>query len=296
MIVLPAVSLGDHTLRVTTARTPPSDRELGGIISARPSCRLATCIGIVTKKSMAKRLAVARNVVDQAWPIYDGSPAQAAAREALVCRAVQAGFSDSGIALTETDVQVLAAEATAARRSQVALLRLWREGGTPPTDIPALTTTGLATWGAGVAARQAGDWVKLVDSLVVSLRRYRIVQGTSAGSSALRRNAQRFARRCAAEFAIAAPVVRWIRPVSEGGDLVTLGDIAGCAPKRDSSVIFVRADICSERERLRVVAHEVAHHGGADESDALAYEVEALSRHAPPTPAIDRWVWDPIGR
>lgn len=249
----------------------------------------------MTKKSIASRLAVARSVVDQAWPIYDGSPGQAEARRALVRRAVDAAFPDSGIALTEAEVEVLSAEATAARRSQVALLRLWREDDARHADQPT-ETSGLTAWGAGVAARQAGDWVKLIDQLVVSLRRYRIVDGVDAGPAALRRTAQRFARRCASELRIATPAVRWIRPVDQGGDLVTLGDIAGCAPKHNRDVIFVRADICSERERLRVVAHEVAHQGGADEYDALAYELEALDRHVPRKPAIDSWVWEPMPR
>jgi hypothetical protein len=249
----------------------------------------------VTKKSISRRLAVARSVVDQAWPIYDGSPAQAEAREALVRRAVDAAFPDSGIALSESDVTALSAEATAARRSQVALLRLWREDDARHADEPD-ETSGLAAWGAGVAARQAGDWVKLVDQLVVSMRRYGIVRGDSAGPPALRRAAQRFARRCAAELSITTPAVHWIRPVDEGGDLVTLGDIAGCAPKHDRSVIFIRADISSHRERLRVVAHEVAHQGGADEYDALAYELEALHRYVPHQPAIDSWGWESMAR
>ncbi|MGH9209711.1 MAG: hypothetical protein ACRD2C_03415 [Acidimicrobiales bacterium] len=250
------------------------------------------------RTSIAKRLAVARNVVDQAWPIYDespyeGSPAQAEAREDLIRRAVDAAFPDTGIVLSEADAAALSSEASSARRGQVALLRLWREGS---SRRDASESRGLANWGAGVAARQAGDWVKLIDRLVASMRRYRIVRGAAAGPTAQRRTAQRFARRCAAELSISAPSVRWIRPVDDGGDLVTLGDIAGCAPVFNRSVIYVRADICNERERLRVVAHEVAHHGGATESDALAYEAEALKRHAPPKPAIDKWVWEPSSR
>jgi hypothetical protein len=50
-------------------------------------------------------------------------------------------------------------------------------------------------------------------------------------------------------------------------------------------VIFVRVDIRTERDRLRVVAHEVAHHSGADEAAALAYEIAAVRRHVPHHPA-----------
>jgi hypothetical protein len=254
----------------------------------------------VTKRSIAARLAVARSLVDQAWPLYDGSPYEASstqseAREALVRQVLEEVFPDTGIALGPDDVEALTTEAASARRSQVALLRLWREGGAR-WGRASSAPHGLAAWGAAVAACQAGDWVKLVDQLVVSMRRYRIVRGPAAGPPARRRAAQRFARRCASHFAISPPSVRWIRPVDEGGDLVTLGDIAGCAPKRDRKVIFVRADICSEREQLRVVAHEVAHQGGADEYDALAFEVEALKRYVPPKPAIDSWVWEPAVR
>lgn len=221
---------------------------------------------------------MARNIVDLAWPAYDGSPEQAEARDALIDRAIDTAFPRHGVALNDTNLRTLAAAARAARRSQLWAVRLWHEGKARHAREPSAAAD-LAAWGAGVAARQAGDWVRLVDELLVSVRRYRVVEGNAAGPSWRRRAAQRFAKRCATELGIITPEVLWIRPVEQGGDLVTIGDIAGCAPKSDRSVIFVRSDILTERERLRVVAHEVAHHSGADEGRALAYERAALRRH-----------------
>jgi hypothetical protein len=234
---------------------------------------------------MASRLDAARRVVDQGWAHYEGTNGQAAAaRKALIGRALDAAFPRAGIALTETDVATLTAEVAAARLSHSALLALrheeaGRHDGDPSPD------SHLSVWGAAVAALQAGDWVKLLDRLLVSIRRYEVVEGDAAGPSSRRRAAQRFARRCAAELGIETPEVHWIRPVSLGGHLVTLGDIVGCAPVDDPTVIFVRVDIRTERDRLRVVAHEVAHHSGADEDGALAYEIAAVRRHVPHLPA-----------
>lgn len=234
----------------------------------------------MTKICMDSRLALAQRVVDESWPMYDGTPSEQA-RETLVRQAIETAFPETGITLSPESREILAAAAIAARRSQVALIRLRREDEARLLQRPDGTSL-LSAWGAGVAARQARDWVRLVDQLLLSMRRYAVVDGVEAGTPARQRSAQRFARRCAAELGIATPSVNWIRPVSEGGDLVTLGDIAGCVPKNDRSVIFVRSDLRTDRERLRVVAHEVAHHSGADEEAALAYEKVAVRRHARP--------------
>ncbi|HEV7760778.1 MAG TPA: hypothetical protein VGO78_17355 [Acidimicrobiales bacterium] len=235
--------------------------------------------------SMVSRLGAARGVVDHGWASYEGTNgAAAAARRALIDRAVTAAFPRAGSALTESDVTVLTAEVASARLNHSALLQLRREEAARHDGDPSATNH-MSVWGAAVAALQAGDWVKLLDRLLVSIRRYQLVDGSGAGPAARRRAAQRFARRCAGELGIDTPEVRWIRPVSLGGDLVTLGDIVGCAPTDDPSVIFVRADIRTDRDRLRVVAHEVAHHSGADEAEALAYEVAAVRRHVPHLPS-----------
>jgi hypothetical protein len=234
---------------------------------------------------MVNQLAAARSIVDHGWASYEApNGAAAVARRALITRAVDTAFPRAGAALTETDVAVLTAEVAAARRTHSELLQLRREAAATHDDEPSATNH-MSVWGAAVAALQAGDWVKLLDRLLVSVRRYELVTGDAAGPAARRRAAQRFARRCATELGIDTPEVRWIRPVSLGGDLVTLGDIVGCAPADDPSVIFVRADIRTDRDRLRVVAHEVAHHGGADEAEALAYEVSAVRRHVPRLPS-----------
>ena len=234
--------------------------------------------------SMVSRLDAARSVVDHGWASYEGANGTAvAARRALIGAAFTAAFPRAGIALAESDVAVLTKEVAAARLSHSALLQLRREEAARHDGDPANGNMGV--WGAAVAALQAGDWVKLLDRLLVSVRRYELVTGAAAGPAARRRAAQRFARRCASELGIDTPEVRWIRPVSLGGDLVTLGDIVGCAPTDDPTVIFVRSDIRTDRDRLRVVAHEVAHHSGADEAEALAYELAAVRRHVPHLPS-----------
>jgi hypothetical protein len=245
----------------------------------------------VTQESMVSRLAAARRVVDHGWSSYEGTNGTAlAARRALIGRAFTTAFPRAGIALAETDVHALTDAVGAARLEHKALLQLRREEAarhdraSVATGDPAATNN-MGVWGAAVAALQASDWVKLLDRLLVSVRRYEMVDGAAAGPAARRRAAQRFARRCATELGIETPEIRWIRPVSLGGDLVTLGDIVGCAPTDDRSVIFVRADIRTERDRLRVVAHEVAHHSGADEDAALAYEIAAVRRHVPHLPS-----------
>lgn len=235
--------------------------------------------------SMASRLDAARRVVDHGWASYEGvNGSAAAARRALIGDAFAAAFPRTGIALGEADVAVLTQEVGAARLSHSALLQLRREEAARH-EGSSNGSNNMSVWGAAVAALQAGDWVKLLDRLLVSVRRYELATGAAAGPPARRRAAQRFARRCAAELGIDTPEVRWIRPVSLGGDLVTLGDIVGCAPTDDPTVIFVRSDIRTDRDRLRVVAHEVAHHSGADEDAARAYEVAALRRHAPDLPS-----------
>ena len=235
--------------------------------------------------SMVSRLAAARSVVDHGWASYEGANGTAAAaRRALIGAAFTAAFPRAGIALAETDVTVLTGEVAAARLNHSALLQLRREEAARHDGDPGATSN-MSVWGAAVAALQAGDWVKLLDRLLVSVRRYELVGGAAAGPAARRRAAQRFARRCAAELGIDTPEVRWIRPVSLGGDLMTLGDIVGCAPTDDPTVIFVRSDIRTDRDRLRVVAHEVAHHSGADEAEALAYELAAVRRHVPHLPS-----------
>lgn len=225
-------------------------------------------------------LAAARRVVDGAWSIYDGSPSESRARAALIHQAAAEVCLRNGLALSESDVKVLTAEGVAARRNQVVLTRLRRENEARHAES-ADPTTELEAWGANVAARQAGDWLRFVDNLLTSLRRYETVDGDDAGPASRRRAAQRFARRCASELGIPTPTVRWIRPVAQGGEFLTLGEIAGCAPAHDRSVIYVRHDIASDRERLRVVAHEVAHHSGFEEYEALAYERVAVRRNGP---------------
>lgn len=229
---------------------------------------------------MTTWLAAARRVVDGAWSIYDGSPSETRARTALMAQAADEVCLRNGLALTEGDVATLLAEGVAARRNQVALTRLWRENDARHEESPNPTKE-LEAWGANVAARQAGDWRRFVDSLITSLRRYETVDGDDAGPAARRKAAQRFAKRCAAELGIPTPSVRWIRPVLEGGEFLTLGEIAGCAPAHDRSVIYVRCDIASDRERLKVVAHEVAHHCGFEEYEAIAYERAAVRRNSP---------------
>jgi hypothetical protein len=234
---------------------------------------------------MASRLDAARRVVDHGWASYEGANGTAtAARRALIGAAFAAAFPRAGIALAESDVALLTDEVASARTSHSALLQLRRDEAARHDGDPGANGN-MNVWGAAVAALQAGDWVKLLDRLLVSVRRYELVTGAAAGPAARRRAAQRFARRCAAELGIETPEVRWIRPVSLGGDLVTLGDIVGCAPTDDPTVIFVRSDIRTDRDRLRVVAHEVAHHGGADEAEALAYELAAVRRHVPHLPS-----------
>jgi hypothetical protein len=227
---------------------------------------------------MSARLAAARDVVDQAWAIYDGTPSEARARGALVEEATAAAFPRHGITLSETDVHELATAIVAAHSSQVALAQLQQE------DEQRQARRGwaadrLAAFGSRVAASQARDWLRLLRHLRASTRRYEIVDGPDVVSTPRHRAVQRFARRCAAELGIATPDLGWIRPVNRGGDLVTLGDIAGFASTDERNVIFVRTDISSERDRLRVVAHEVAHHSGADEQQARAYELIAVRRH-----------------
>jgi hypothetical protein len=235
--------------------------------------------------SMVSRLDAARRVVDHGWASYEGANGSAAAaRRALIGAAFTAAFPRAGIALGESDVAVLTDEVGSARRNHSALLQLRREEAARHDAAPG-SLNNMSVWGAAVAALQAGDWVKLLDRLLVSVRRYELVDGAAAGPANRRRAAQRFARRCATELGIDTPEVRWIRPVSLGGDLVTMGDIVGCAPTDDPSVIFVRADIRTDRDRLRVVAHEVAHHSGADEAEALAYEIAAVRRHVPHLPS-----------
>jgi hypothetical protein len=229
---------------------------------------------------MTSWLAAARRVVDGAWSIYDGSPSESRARAALMAKAADAVCLRNGLALTEEDVAALTAEGVAARRNQVMLTRLRRENDARHAATQDASTE-LEAWGANVAARQAGDWLRFVDNLLTSLCRYETVDGDEAGPASRRRGAQRFARRCASELGIPTPTVRWIRPVPEGGDFLTIGQIAGCAPAHDRSVVYVRNDICSDLERLRVVAHEVAHHCGFEEHEALAYERAAVRRHTP---------------
>jgi hypothetical protein len=228
---------------------------------------------------MSARLAAARGVIDQGWPAYDGTPAEAAARRELIRRAADAAFPSRGVALSEADVQDLAAAAIAARRTRTELDRMRQEDADHAARHPT-RATGLAAFGSRVAAGQAGDWVRLVDELRASTRRYEVVDGDGAVPPGLRRQLERFARRCAADMGIATPALGWIRPVRRGGDIVTLGDIAGFASTHEDAVIFVRTDIVNDRDRFRVVAHEVAHHGGADESEARAYELIAVRRHA----------------
>jgi hypothetical protein len=228
---------------------------------------------------MSARLAAARVVIDQGWPIYDGTPAEAAARRELIRRAADAAFPSRGVALSEADVQDLAAAAIAARRTRTELDRMRQEDADHAARHPTHATD-LAAFGSRVAACQAGDWVRVVDALRASTRRYEVVDGDAAVPAALRRQLERFARRCAAELGITTPALGWIRPVRRGGDIVTLGDIAGFASTHEDAVIFVRTDIVNDRDRFRVVAHEVAHHGGADEHEARAYELIAVRRHA----------------
>jgi hypothetical protein len=232
----------------------------------------------VTGTSIDVGLAAARRVVDQGWQVYDGSPDERRARRALVQRAVDAGFPSRGIRLTEADVRALAEAAITARRTLAELDRLRQEDEARHARL-GTDASRLAAFGSRVAAGQAGDWVRLVDQLRSSTRRYQIVEGDEAAPPARRRTVERFARRCAAELGIATPTLGWIRPVRRGGDVVTLGDVAGFASVNGQAVIFVRTDITSDRDRLRVVAHEVAHHGGADEREARAYELIAVRRH-----------------
>jgi hypothetical protein len=227
---------------------------------------------------MRARLDAARRVVDQAWPIYDGSPSEEVSRSALVGRARVEAFPHHGMALNQGDVQELATAIVAAHRNQLALTHLQREDEVRHAErrTPA---SELTAFGSRVAASQADDWLRLLRWLHASTRRYEIVDGPEVGPPSRLRAVQRFARRCAAELGIRTPDLGWIRPVNRGGDLVTLGDIAGCASNHDGTAIFVRTDISSDRDRFRVVAHEVAHHGGADEQAARAYELTAVRRH-----------------
>jgi hypothetical protein len=244
------------------------------------------------------------------------------ARDALIGQAIATGFPKHGMLLAPPDLALLADEADAARRNWMELLRLRVDGngqtessgpgtgtsgpgsgtataaassaaapsteaGTPAeTSTAAGTATGtgtdLATWGANVAAQQADDWMTLLDRLRRNTRQYRIEDAAQVLSPAEHRSVRRFARRCAADLRIATPQLLWIRRVREDGDLVSLGDIAGCAIRQgdDEPLVYVNCDISDVLDRLRVVAHEVAHHGGADEDEARAYEQAAVDRHA----------------
>jgi hypothetical protein len=229
---------------------------------------------------MTARLGAARNVIDQSWSVYDRSSSEAEDRHRLIDQAVRAAFPAEGVTLRAADLRTLETTADDGRRSWVELVRLRRDHDTRHAEHPSEATE-LAAWAARVAVNQADDWIDVLDRLRRRLRRYQIVDGAEAVSPAVHRTTQRFVRRCAAELGIAAPALRWIRPVRPAGDLadladlVTLGDIAGCASLDDlddEPVIFVRCDIRDERDRLRVVAHEVAHHSGADEPAARAFE------------------------
>jgi hypothetical protein len=266
---------------------------------------------------ITERLRVARGVLDEGWGVYELAPDEARddARDALIGRAIETGFPRHGMLLAPPDLTLLADEADAARRNWMQLLRLridghgQTDGDTVPSPAaptggepvgPTTTSTGtgtstgtstetstgtgtdLATWGANVAAQQADDWMTLLDRLRRHTRHYRIEDPAQALSPAERRSVRRFARRCASDLRIATPQLLWIRRVREDGDLVSLGDIAGCAIRQgdDEPLVYVNCDISDVRDRLRVVAHEVAHHGGADEDEARAYEQAALDRHA----------------
>lgn len=228
---------------------------------------------------MRARLAAARGVIDQGWQVYDGSPSEARARRILIQEAADAAFPSRGVALSEADVRELAEAVIAARRTRTELTRMQQEDADHAArrDTPAAR---LAAFGSRVAASQARDWMRLIDELRSSTRRYEVVDGPDAAPPSRRRSLERFARRCAADLGIATPALGWIRPVRRGGDIVTLGDIAGFASTHDDAVIFVRTDIVNDHDRFRVVAHEVAHHGGADEREARAYELIAVRRHA----------------
>jgi hypothetical protein len=239
----------------------------------------------VTRRSMSGRLVAARNVIDQAWSIYDGSPGEAEQRGQLIGEAVQVAFPAQGVALSTADLETLDGAADDAQRGWVELVRLRRDHDARHAEEPS-DDTRLAAWAARVATNQADDWIDVIDRLRRSTRRYQVVQVPEAVPVARHRATQRFARRCAAELGIATPVLSWIRPVPKGdgapdADLVTLGDIAGCASTStgDRTVIFVRSDIRDPDDRLRVVAHEVAHHGGADEQAARDFELTVLRRH-----------------
>jgi hypothetical protein len=227
---------------------------------------------------MSARLAAARDVVDQAWGIYDGTPSETRARGALVEEATARAFPRHGVTLSETDVHELATAIVAAHRSQATLTELQHEDEVRQARR-GWAADRLSAFGSRVAASQARDWLQLLRRLRASTRRYEIVDGPDVVPTLRQRAVQRFARRCAAELGIATPELGWIRPVNQGGDLVTLGDIAGFASTDERNVIFVRTDISTDRDRLRVVAHEVAHHSGADEQQARAYELIAVRRH-----------------
>lgn len=249
-------------------------------------------------------LRVARGVLDEGWGIYELSSDEARndARDDLIGQAIGAAFPAHGMLLAPGDLTLLADEADAARRNWMELLRLRIDGNGKgngdddgPTDagedgedgegsadvaLPS-TDLDLATWGATVAAQQADDWMTLLDRLRRATRHYRIVDDDQAVSATERRAVQRFVRRCASDLRIKSPRLLWIRPVRDDGDLVSLGDIAGCAIRQrdEHPLVYVRCDITDDDDRLRVVAHEVAHHGGADEAAARAYEATALRLH-----------------
>jgi hypothetical protein len=238
------------------------------------------------------RLRVARGVLDEGWAVYDLSSEEARndARDALIRQAIDHSFPAHGMVLSTGDVTLLADEAEDARRSWMALLRLRVDGNGTGTgadaepaerDGPGDAPDDLAAWGATVAAQQADDWMTLLDRLRRRTRHYRVVDEARAVDAGERKTVRRFVRRCASELRIATPILQWIRPVRDQGDLVSLGDIAGCAIRQNGEhpVVYVRCDINDVRDRLRVVAHEVAHHSGADEPTARAYEHLALKRH-----------------
>lgn len=224
-------------------------------------------------------------MLDEGWGAYESSDEEARndARDALIGQAISAGFPAHGMLLAAPDLTLLDDEAASARRNWMELLRLRIDGNGGDGDAGGSSepVVDLAAWGANVAAQQADDWMTLLDRLRRNTRHYRIVEDDKAVGSTERRTIRRFVRRCASELRIAAPRLLWIRRVRDAGDLVSLGDIAGCAIRQgdDHPLVYVRCDITEMRDRLRVVAHEVAHHGGADEAAARAYELEAVRRH-----------------
>lgn len=97
---------------------------------------------------------------------------------------------------------------------------------------------------------------------------------------------------CADELGVALPGVCWVLPETarhrayaerygtrDWPHLVVDEDVLG-AYRRSTGTVFLRADLGFDR-LLPVVAHELAHHAGADEPEARAYQAEWARRLNP---------------